>query len=101
MKRIDCNTGWTVQCTTRNTPAVPVTLPHDAMLTEPRTAENTLSRLNGKRATAMTSPVRSAASNTTRMKNALSDSRNASTAERPTAAASKRRIFIAAGNGTT
>ncbi|MDO4852439.1 MAG: glycoside hydrolase family 2 TIM barrel-domain containing protein [Clostridia bacterium] len=40
MKRIDCNTGWTVQCTTRNTPAVPVTLPHDAMLTEPRTAES-------------------------------------------------------------
>ncbi len=36
MRRVDFNRDWTCRCLTRDEPAVPVTLPHDAMRTERR-----------------------------------------------------------------
>lgn len=42
MKKEDFNHGWTCRCLTRNEgEAYPVTLPHDAMRSEPRTNEST------------------------------------------------------------
>ena len=41
MQRIDFNKGWMFKCLTRDEAAYPVTLPHDAMLSEPRTQEST------------------------------------------------------------
>ena len=41
MQRIDFNKGWMCKCLTRDEAAYPVTLPHDAMLSEPRTQEST------------------------------------------------------------
>ena len=41
MKKVDFNRGWTCKCLTREQPAYEVTLPHDAMLSEPRTEEST------------------------------------------------------------
>ncbi len=40
MKKIEFNHGWTCRCLTRPGEAVPVTLPHDAMLSEPRSEES-------------------------------------------------------------
>ena len=40
MQKLDFNRGWTCKCLTRNEEAYPVTLPHDAMLSEPRTEES-------------------------------------------------------------
>lgn len=40
MRKIDFNEGWTCRCTTRKEKAYPVTLPHDAMLSEPRSQES-------------------------------------------------------------
>lgn len=41
MKKVDFNKGWVCRCLTREEPAYEVTLPHDAMLGEPRTEEST------------------------------------------------------------
>ena len=41
MQKIDFNKGWMCKCLTREEKAYPVTLPHDAMLSEPRTQEST------------------------------------------------------------
>ena len=41
MQKIDFNKGWMCRCLTRDEGAYPVTLPHDAMLSEPRTQEST------------------------------------------------------------
>ncbi len=41
MKRIDFNSNWTCRSLTRPDVRIPVTLPHDAMLSEPRTEEST------------------------------------------------------------
>ena len=40
MKRIDFNHAWTLKCLTRDEPEKQIDLPHDAMITEPRTAES-------------------------------------------------------------
>lgn len=40
MKKFDFNQGWTVRSLDRETKEYPVTLPHDAMLREPRTLES-------------------------------------------------------------
>ena len=40
MKRIDFNKGWTCRCLTREEEARAVTLPHDAMISEPRTEDS-------------------------------------------------------------
>lgn len=37
MQKIDFNKEWMCRCLTRDEEAYPVTLPHDAMLSEPRT----------------------------------------------------------------
>ena len=41
MQKIDFNKDWICRCLTRDEAAYPVTLPHDAMLSEPRTREST------------------------------------------------------------
>lgn len=41
MQKIDFNKEWICRCLTRDEEAYPVTLPHDAMLSEPRTQEST------------------------------------------------------------
>lgn len=41
MQKIDFNKGWMCKCLTRDEAAYPVTLPHDSMLSEPRTQEST------------------------------------------------------------
>ena len=41
MQKLDFNKGWMCKCLTRDEAAYPVTLPHDAMLSEPRTQEST------------------------------------------------------------
>lgn len=41
MQKIDFNKDWIYRCLTRDEEAYPVTLPHDAMLSEPRTQEST------------------------------------------------------------
>ena len=41
MQKIDFNKDWICRCLTRDEDAYPVTLPHDAMLSEPRTQEST------------------------------------------------------------
>ena len=41
MQKIDFNKDWMCRCLTRDEEAYPVTLPHDAMLSEPRTQEST------------------------------------------------------------
>ena len=41
MQKIDFNKDWMCKCLTRDDDAYPVTLPHDAMLSEPRTQEST------------------------------------------------------------
>lgn len=41
MQKIDFNKDWICRCLTREEAAYPVTLPHDAMLSEPRTQEST------------------------------------------------------------
>ena len=41
MQKIDFNKDWMCRCLTRDEAAYPVTLPHDAMLSEPRTREST------------------------------------------------------------
>ena len=40
MKRIDFNRNWTCRSLTRGGDALPVTLPHDAMISEPRTEDS-------------------------------------------------------------
>lgn len=40
MKKIDFNQGWFCKCLTRQEEAYPVTLPHDAMRSEPRTNDS-------------------------------------------------------------
>ena len=40
MKKTDFNKGWMCRCLTRGEAAFPVTLPHDAMLSEPRTEQS-------------------------------------------------------------
>ena len=40
MKRIDFNHDWTCRCLTRPGEAYPVTLPHDAMISEPRVEDS-------------------------------------------------------------
>ena len=40
MKKIDFNRNWTCRCLTRDEEPYSVTLPHDAMRSEPRTAES-------------------------------------------------------------
>lgn len=40
MKKIDFNKNWTCRCITREEPEKKVTLPHDAMRSEPRTEES-------------------------------------------------------------
>ena len=40
MKKIDFNRNWTCRCLTRDEKPYSVTLPHDAMRSEPRTAES-------------------------------------------------------------
>lgn len=40
MKRMDFNRNWTCRCLTREEPAYAVTLPHDAMISEPRGEES-------------------------------------------------------------
>lgn len=40
MKKIDFNNAWTVKCLTRDEPERCVNLPHDAMISEPRTADS-------------------------------------------------------------
>jgi beta-galactosidase len=40
MQKLDFNKDWTCRCLTREEKAYPVTLPHDAMLGEPRTEES-------------------------------------------------------------
>ena len=40
MKKVDFNKGWICKCLTREEPAHEVTLPYDAMLSEPRTEES-------------------------------------------------------------
>ena len=40
MKRMDLNQNWTCRCLTREGEAYPVTLPHDAMISEPRTEDS-------------------------------------------------------------
>ena len=40
MKKIDFNQKWMCRCVTRDEQAIPVNLPHDAMISEPRTAES-------------------------------------------------------------
>ena len=40
MKKIDFNSSWTLHCLTRDEPDRTVDLPHDAMITEPRTRES-------------------------------------------------------------
>ena len=39
MKKIDFNRNWTCRCLTRDEEPYSVTLPHDAMRSEPRTGE--------------------------------------------------------------
>lgn len=41
MQKIDFNKDWMCRCLTRDEAAYPVTLPYDAMLSEPRTQEST------------------------------------------------------------
>ena len=41
MKKVDFNKGWMCKCLTREEAAYEVTLPHDAMRSEPRTEEST------------------------------------------------------------
>lgn len=41
MKKLDFNRDWLCRCVTQPAKPVPVTLPHDAMRTEPRTNEST------------------------------------------------------------
>lgn len=41
MQKIDFDKDWICRCLTRDEEAYPVTLPHDAMLSEPRTQEST------------------------------------------------------------
>lgn len=41
MQKIDFNKDWICRCLTRDEESYPVTLPHDAMLSEPRTQEST------------------------------------------------------------
>jgi beta-galactosidase len=40
MRKIDFNKGWTCKCLTREEAEYPVTLPHDAMIGEPRSEES-------------------------------------------------------------
>ena len=40
MKRVDFNRNWTCRCLTREGEALPVTLPHDAMISEPRSNDS-------------------------------------------------------------
>ena len=40
MKKIDFNKNWTCKCLTRDEEPYSVTLPHDAMRSEPRTEES-------------------------------------------------------------
>lgn len=40
MQKLDFNRNWMCKCLTRKEEAYPVTLPHDAMLSEPRTQES-------------------------------------------------------------
>lgn len=40
MQKLDFNRNWMCRCLTRKEEAYPVTLPHDAMLSEPRTQES-------------------------------------------------------------
>ena len=40
MKKMDFNRGWICRCLTRDEEAYPVTLPHDAMISEPRTEDS-------------------------------------------------------------
>ncbi len=40
MKKIDFNRNWTCRCLTRDEEPYSVTLPHDAMRSEPRTEES-------------------------------------------------------------
>lgn len=40
MKKIDFNRNWTCRCLTRDEEPYSVTLPHDAMRSEPRTGES-------------------------------------------------------------
>lgn len=40
MKKIDFNQGWVCRCLSTGQAPYPVTLPHDAMISEPRTAES-------------------------------------------------------------
>ena len=40
MKKIDFNRNWTCRCLTRDEEPYSVTLPHDAMRSEPRTKES-------------------------------------------------------------
>ena len=40
MKKISLNDSWTVRCLTREEPVKEVTIPHDAMISEPRTPES-------------------------------------------------------------
>jgi len=40
MKKIKFNTGWTCRCITTNGEAKAVSLPHDSMRSEPRTADS-------------------------------------------------------------
>ncbi len=41
MKKLDFNKDWTCRCLTREEPAVSVTLPHDAMISEERSNQST------------------------------------------------------------
>ena len=40
MKRVDFNRNWTCRCLTREGEALHVTLPHDAMISEPRSNDS-------------------------------------------------------------
>ena len=40
MKKLDFNQGWEVRCVTTDGTFEPVSVPHDAMISEPRTAES-------------------------------------------------------------
>ena len=40
MKRLDFNTGWEVRCVTTDSDYKSVSIPHDAMISEPRIAES-------------------------------------------------------------
>ena len=44
MKKIDFNKNWTCKCLTRDEEPYSVTLPHDAMRSEPRTEESTVAK---------------------------------------------------------